>query len=131
MGYYDGARDFSVLIGKTISDVSGLEKYAGRVVFNCTDGSVYEMYHDQDCCESVDIEDISGDIDDLIGATVIDAIESSNDDASCTDGACEWTFYNIMTNKGHVFIRWYGTSNGYYGTSVSFYEKKGPDNAEA
>ena len=55
---------FEELVGKTIykwsinNDNDILNLYA-------TNGKVYSLYHDQDCYESVSIEDINGDLDDL------------------------------------------------------------------
>lgn len=50
--------NFSELAGKTIKNITGLEKYSDEVIFECTDGSKYKMYHVQDCCESVEIDEV-------------------------------------------------------------------------
>jgi hypothetical protein len=78
------------------------------------------MVHYQDCCESVLIEDVVGDIEDLIGSPILRAEERSNGARDVEHGIEEWTFYTISTINGTVDLRCYGTSNGYYSTSVSF-----------
>ena len=85
------------------------------------------MYHWQDCCESVTIEDVVGDLADLVGEPILIAEEATSDenpDGVETDiwGTCTWTFYKFATRKGSVTIRWYGESNGYYSESVDFEE---------
>lgn len=79
----------------------------------------YTMYHEQNCCETVEISDITGDLDDLVGVPIIQASEETNED-NPPEGADSftWTFYNIATIKGYVTIRWLGESNGYYSESV-------------
>ena len=105
------------LIGQTLSEI--IEK-KDRLVFITTTGKRYIMYHEQDCCESVTIEDIVGDLDDLIGSPILKAREDTNHGQDGDYGdTCTWTFYNIETMKGAVTIRWYGSSNGYYSESVS------------
>jgi len=78
--------------------------------------------HSQDCCESVEIEEVIGDVADLINdGPVLLAEEVSNSEEGT--GAYEsvtWTFYKLRTLNGDVTIRWLGTSNGYYSESVSF-----------
>lgn len=113
--------EFEELVGKTIykwsinNDNDILNLYA-------TNGKVYSLYHDQNCCESVSIEDINGDLDDLLDTPILMAEESSNDDSSGEYESATWTFYRLATVKGYITIRWLGVSNGYYSESVSFSE---------
>ena len=102
-----------------------------RLLFYCENGRVYLMYHAQDCCESVSIDDINGELKDLIGWPVLSAEETSNSQEA--DGGREtWTFYHIRNFLTTVTIKWYGSSNGYYSEDVSFVEleKKGIDNIQ-
>jgi hypothetical protein len=117
--------NFSDLIGKTLTKV---EKGDDYILFTATDERSYRLYHSQDCCESVNVEDVAGDLDDLVGSPILTAEEStSNTDP---DGykrdyppeSVTWTFYRIGTIKGSVVIRFLGESNGYYSESVEFAE---------
>jgi hypothetical protein len=36
------------LLGKTITNIEGLESGSENVLFECSDGTRYEMYHEQD-----------------------------------------------------------------------------------
>ena len=122
---------FEELIGKTLSEIV-VSKDKEIITFIEDNGKKYEMYHDQNCCESVLVEDICGELDDLIGVPIIRASEDTNSEtnpddykvASYGQESFTWTFYNIATAKGHVTIRWYGESNGYYSESVNFREVK-------
>lgn len=112
---------FSDLQGKTLVSVEITEDM--EVVFTCSDGSAYRMYHDQECCESVRIEDIDGDIQRLVGQPIVVAEERVSYDDPPTavyDDSFTWTFYVLRTNLDSVTIRWLGTSNGYYSESVNF-----------
>lgn len=112
----------SKMIGLTLKDIH-VNRDADAITFVSECGRIFQMYHDQDCCETVQIEDICGDINDLIGERINMADESSNEDPNACESAT-WTFYKFATIKGFVDIRWYGYSNGYYSESVSFYEVK-------
>lgn len=112
------------LAGKTITSITGMVKGSDSVVFACDDGSEYLMFHSQDCCESVGLEDIEGDLSDLIGSPVVVAEEVSSDGHPAPPGdyieSYTWTFYRLATAKGFVVLRWLGESNGYYSESVDF-----------
>jgi hypothetical protein len=120
--------NFSDLIGKVLSvvDVQG-DEIIFRVAPNVnpnnptdvTPGEVYRMYHDQDCCESVHVTDVVGDVADLVGTPILRAEVESNDDPNASESGT-YTYYKLATIKGYVDIRWYGSSNGYYSESVSF-----------
>lgn len=109
------------LKGLEVESVRGLEEGSEEVVFTFTDGNVIEMYHEQDCCEFVVINDVCGDESDLLGGIVIDFREdtSTNNPPSEDCGSFTWTFYNISTTKGSVNIRWLGESNGWYSEAVT------------
>jgi len=113
--------------GKTISaiEIRRSDEDDHEIVIAFRGGEVYKMCHFQDCCETVEIEDICGDLYDLIGSPLIEAEEVTSEDAT-PDGLTEpfgddsftWTFYKLGTKNGGVTIRWYGASNGYYSESV-------------
>ena len=117
--------NFSDLVGQFIVDAI----YGNDAITFKTTDNTYKMYHEQDCCENVFIEDISGDLKDLIGQEILEAYESSSSDGNDPewqerdeyDESYTWTFYRIRTNLDTFVIRWYGTSNGYYSESVDFY----------
>lgn len=112
--------NISSLVGKTLTEVEGGID-SDVLMFHCSDGSVYKMYHEQDCCESVSINDIVGSsLKDLIGSPILVAYESSSSDRTADYESETWTFYNLSTMKDYVTIRWYGTSNGYYSEGVDF-----------
>lgn len=116
--------DFSELKGKTLLGIEGLEKYNGIVKFITTNGDIYKMYHAQDCCEEVYIEDVCGNVDALIGSEILlaEVVVKMDEGGALSkyDASYTWTFYKLATTKGYVTIRWYGTSNGYYSEYVSF-----------
>ena len=129
--YRNKSREFSDLIGETLVSIEGLDKGSDQVIFTTASGKKYKMYHQQDCCENVEVEDVCGvDIKDLLDTPIVHAEESSRDnlgdDKEVDDGfypeSQTWTFYLLSTIKGSITIRWLGTSNGYYSESVDFEE---------
>lgn len=113
--------NFSDLKGKTLVDIYNNNDY--QLLFKTSDGDLYKQFHEQDCCESVYIESIVGDLQDLIGHEILLAEEISNiswEPLSDYDESYTWTFYTLATIKGYVTIRWYGSSNGCYSEAVDF-----------
>ena len=111
------------LLGKTLTDV--YQVGVDQLVFETTEGEKYQLSHYQDCCESVEIESIVGDLADLVGEPILMAEEATSDKnpegfSKEYQDSFTWTFYKFATRKGYVDIRWYGESNGYYSESVNF-----------
>lgn len=84
----------------------------------------YVFYHDQDCCESVWIESIDGDLADLQAEPLLMAEEVIHYGETDDYESCTYTFYKFATIKGSVTVRWNGVSNGYYSESVDFCDRK-------
>lgn len=111
---------FSDLKGRVLSKVEQLGDDELR--FYLTNDHYVRLYHQPDCCESVTIEDIVGDLDDLVGTPLLLVEETvNNEDAARSEyyESYTWTYYRFRTIKGSVDIRWYGESNGYYSERVS------------
>jgi hypothetical protein len=115
---YDIDRVTGLFVGSTVTAVS-VDVGDERSTIT-TDRGTLVMVHYEDCCESVQVEDIVGDVNDLVGGVVVSFAEVENDLPAKDqyDLSHTWTFYNIRTTKGDVTIRWYGTSNGCYSESV-------------
>lgn len=120
--------DIKVLEGQTLKDIDVTRGGDDQdsIIFTTKSGAMYKMYHIQDCCESVSIEDINGNWDDLIGTPILMA-EERTEDGSSAYGSVTYTFYTLRTVKGSVDIRWHGESNGYYSEAVGFVYTKAPD----
>ena len=110
------------LRGMVLTEVT-VNREKDEILFVNSIGDRYLMFHEQDCCESVHIDDICGDLQDLVGSTILVAEENSSDGSGTDENgwheSSTWTFYKLATAKGYVDIRWFGTSNGYYSERVS------------
>jgi hypothetical protein len=120
---------FEDLLGQTLTAVEvvradGKTIWDDRIDLTTVEGVTFRLFHSQDCCEGVYIEDIIGNTDDLVGNPLLMAEGVSNANEPPKDDympdSYTWTFYKLATIKGYVTIRWYGTSNGYYSESVNF-----------
>ncbi len=113
-------KSFDELRGRALTRVEKIGNDELR--FYLTDEHYVRMHHNQDCCESVTIEDIVGDLDDLVGTPLLVVEERvSRNDGGTDELYCDsytWTYYSFRTIKGSVDIRWYGSSNGYYSEGV-------------
>lgn len=123
--------DFSDMTGLTLKEIKTIEDCGDilEIHFFTECGRTFKQLHIDNCCEWVSVEDICGDLDDLIGLPLLLCEEVQFDNMQTPEGveptndeSFTWTFYKLATNKGAVTIRWYGSSNGYYSESVSFME---------
>lgn len=91
-----------------------------------SDGARVSIGHDQECCEMVEVEEVAGDWDDLIGTPLLVAEKRTREEPLdprpedfIHDDLELWTFYTFRSVKGTVDVRFYGSSNGYYSVGVS------------
>lgn len=116
---------FKVLVGLTLKDVRETNDEL-HFEFEC--GRTMLMYHYQDCCENVYLEDTSGDWEDIKGSPLLVAEERTSDEKEGEWGDVQmYTFYTFRTIKGTVDLRWNGSSNGYYSIGVSVALSQAPE----
>jgi len=115
-------------IGKIFTNI--VNENDEKLIFSTDEGHTYFMCHQQQCCECVDLNDVCGDLNDLLNSPILIASEKTDSGwtESDADGSYTWTFYELATIKGSVTLRWYGSSNGYYGEEVDIIYKEGGKN---
>ena len=120
----DTQTGLALMKGKTFVEVTG-SVGSGEMLFVTATGERFMFAHQQDCCESVDINDIVGDLQDLVGEPLLLAEQVSGETPvnfnEMDHESVTWTFYKFATRKGYVDVRWLGESNGYYSESVSLF----------
>ena len=117
----DTQKGMAQMLGKTFVQVTG-DVGGSEMLFETAQGERFMFAHQQDCCECVDINDIVGNLQDLVGEPLLLAEEVSGetpvDFVERDHESVTWTFYKFATRKGYVDVRWLGESNGYYGEGV-------------
>ncbi len=120
----DTQKGMAQMLGKTFVQVTG-SVGDGEMTFETAQGERFMFAHQQDCCESVSIEDVCGYLQDLVGEPLLVAEEVQGETpVEFDEGDHEsvtWTFYKFATRKGYVDVRWLGESNGYYSESVDLF----------
>lgn len=119
--------EFKDLKGKTITKIEGAEVGSDRILFFCSDGSIYLMspiVEDEKSC----VENISGEIHSILDNRIItaekvttiirDILEKMKEPlvesmGSICDGVTTetWVLFNLSTVKGKVSIKWYNRSH--------------------
>jgi len=120
--YNNRAAEVGELLGQVLTKCTRFNEFGDDVIeFVTESGQTYRMGHIQDCCESVNIEEIEWELSFLENSPISLAEVTSNQMDSDYDSQT-WTFYKFATQKGYVDIRWKGQSNGYYSEAVNFEE---------
>lgn len=121
--------EFSELLGKTLVSVKINEcinekpfETTEAIVFTTDNGTKYVLSHIQACCEQVTLEELIGNLDDLLNSpiTLAELVQDDNHSKTDDDESYTWSFYKLATVKGYVTFRFYGESNGYYSETVEF-----------
>lgn len=119
----DNHTGLKLMIGKVFESVKG-SQHGASLTFKTKEGEVFVFSHLQDCCETVWIDDIVGDLSDLVGSPILRAEQVSGEIPANKESINEsvtYTFYKFATQKGYVDVRWEGSSNGYYSESVDMF----------
>lgn len=111
----------SDLVGQKILSVEGMNEDSEIITIKFSNHRA-QFWHEQDCCESVYVAEVIGDVSDLVGEVLLSFSEDESNDftSPLSDGfrSYTWTFYTFRTIKGTVTVRWLGSSNGYYSENV-------------
>jgi len=113
---------FSILKNQTITDISSDYE---SVTFKTVD-KTYRLEHYQDCCESVRLENVIGDIKNILNVPITLAEEDNPGDpdwySESYNDSHTWSVFILEAGGKRVEFWFLGESNGYYGESVDFVE---------
>jgi hypothetical protein len=119
MGYSDRI-EVSSLVGEVLTYIDTDEKN-DEIMLTTASGRKIRIYHSQDCCESVRIEDTQGNWHDLVGKVIVEAsedVQPSGDPPPEYPDSWTRTALTFRVDGATVISRWIGESNGYYSESV-------------
>lgn len=121
MEAYDWQVPLSELVGKTIVRLEQVNDWS-ELRFFCSDGTVYALFHIRECCETVYLEDVNGELSWLLDTPILMADEAEEETGTEEEYGTRyrWTFYRFATRKGYVDLRFLGLSNGYYSEKMDF-----------
>lgn len=113
-------KSFEELKDRTLTNI---ESNNEEVVFDCSDGTRWRLYHEQDCCESVMLEKTDGYPKRLIGNKIAKAQEQPGhefDPQALRDSVTFSDFVLIDDMSYSVTFHFVGESNGHYSEAVYF-----------
>ena len=111
------------LNGRLVTDIDIC--YDDEILITLSGGRRYKFWHRQDCCETVEIVGVDGDVKTLRGKIVRSfehEVEPSGDPPPEHPDSWTRTTLRFVTDENTVIVRWLGTSNGYYSENVDFSE---------
>lgn len=111
------------IIGAKITDVSQGDEYDFLLTISTNKGLTLKFYHEQDCCESVWLEDGFDDLKSMIGKEILDIeyiFNQTDEPLEDVDDSYTWHYTNIKTIDKDCQLRFFGTSNGFYSEDIDF-----------
>ena len=90
------------LVGQVIVSVEGCVVGSESMLITTEGGDTFHWYHQESCCESVEIVQVDGDVSDLVGQVCAMAEETGENGPDTDDESYTWTFYKFASTKGYV-----------------------------
>ena len=113
---------FDVLVGEVL-DAVDIDREENQILLTARSGRKFLVYHEQDCCEKVQIVGQDGGFDKLIGKPIVEARDFAVDTSEeAIDSSQTTTALVFRVDDQTVVSRWIGDSNGYYSESVDIAE---------
>jgi hypothetical protein len=115
--------EFSALVGEVL-DAVDIDREENQILLTTRSGRRFVVYHEQDCCEQVQIVGQDGSFDKLIGKPLIEARDFAVDTGESEGDYDSQTTTTLVfrVDDQTVISRWIGDSNGYYSESVDIAE---------
>ena len=108
------------LVGEVLTYID-VDNESNEILLTTESGRRYKIWHEQDCCESVEIAGCDGAFASLIGRKIVE-VTHDEDSTETEDGSQTKTAITFRTDESTVISRWIGYSNGYYSESVTIAE---------
>lgn len=97
------ARTVHALKGKTVTEIDGMHVGSRQIIFRCSDGTAYKMFHEEDDTESVYVYDVKR----LGGAyEVPSAAQRDTDDDDPVSAQCSGILCGEITYAESITFDW-------------------------